>query len=316
MKPLVIITDATDLDPSPAIAALETAGCAVRVLDLVSHPVVPDDARGAVAAIVGYARIDAEVLAQLPDLRVLATTSTGTDMIDADSAHARGIEVIGLVDVATVEVATHALMLMLAALRGLPASQSAVAAGHWSEAVAFVPPAAEELTLGLLGYGRIARAVAERAQPLFAGIIAHDPYVEVSGLAQAVDLDTLFAASDIVSLHVPLTPDNAGLVSAERIARMRRGAVLVNVSRGELVKEDAIVAALDEGMLSAYAADVLAGEPPQEDNPLRRHPRAIVTPHVAYRSNRSMERYVLDPAASVLDRIGMPSATYPEEITA
>lgn len=236
-------------------------------------------------------------------------------MIDAESAQARGIKVVGLTGPATVEVATHALMLMLAALRGLPASQAAVGAGRWSDAVAFVPRAAEELTLGLLGYGRIARAVAERARPLFARVIAHDPYADVSGHAEGVDRETLFAASDILSLHVPLTSDSAGLVTAERIDRMRPGAVLVNVSRGELVDEDAIVAALDDGRLSAYAADVLTGEPPQEAHPLRRHPRAIVTPHVAYRSNRSMDRYMLDPVDSVLDRIGMPSATHSEEIT-
>lgn len=306
-RPLVVLTDVTDIDPGPAVTLLEAAGCDALILDLVTNRSVPSDARRAVAGIVGFARIDGALLAQLPDLRILATTSTGIDMVDAAAAAERGIEVVGLDGASTVEVATHALLLMLAPVRDLPTSQQTVRDGGWTDDASTVPRAADELTVGLVGYGRIAQATASRARPMFGRVIAYDPHVGVAGDADPASLEEIFATADIVSLHLPVLPETAGIVSAARIGAMRPGAILVNVSRGELVDHAAVLAALDDGRLGAYAADVLDGEPPSRDDPLRRHPRAIITPHIAYRSDRSLERYALQPARTILQRLGLPA---------
>ncbi|WP_308797870.1 C-terminal binding protein [Agromyces silvae] len=302
-RPLVIFTDRADLDPVPAIDLLEANGFDSAVLDLANDPLVPEDARRAVAAIVGYARIGDAVLQQLPDLRVLCTSSVGTDMVDEAAAARHGVEVVGLAGASTREVATHTLALALAAVRELPAATAVARDGGWTTHFDRIPRATEDLVFGLLGFGRIAQATAELARPVFGRIIAHDPFQSAPG-AEHVGFDDLLARADVLSLHVPLTEANRGIVSADAIGRLPAGSVIVNTSRGELVDDAAVLAALESGRVSAYAADVLAGEPPQAADPLRRHPRAIVTPHIAFLSDRSLERYLLSPARTILDRLG------------
>lgn len=299
IRPLVILTDGTDLDSRPARRILETAGFDVCALDL-DNGRVPERARRAVGAVVGWTRMDDWMLGQLPALRVIATTSTGVDMIDLDAAARHGVDVVPLAGAATREVATHALALMLAVLRGIPQGVEVVSDGGWTEDSAFIPRALEDLTLGLLGYGRIARDLARLASPLFGSIIAFDPYASVQEPAEAVEIEELWRRSDVMSLHVPLSNDTRRIASAARIALLPVGAILLNVSRAPLVDEEAVLSALESGRLAAYAADVLDGEPPVVEHPLRRHPRALMTPHVAYRSDRSLARYQGDPARNVI----------------
>ncbi|WP_159500514.1 NAD(P)-dependent oxidoreductase [Microbacterium sp. 18062] len=301
-RPVAIITDVTDLSVDPAVEILESAGFAVHVLALDRDPIVPDAARSAVVALAGYAFLGREFFDALPDLRYVGTASAGFDMVDIDTARARDVVVQPLVGVATQEVAAHALTLILAVERDLVAAARGVADGGWSESYAALPRRLSELTLGLYGLGRIGRQLAAIARPLFARVIAHDPYVTRAGdgVDALVTVPELLSASDVLSLHLPLTPATHGVVAAAELAALPAGATLVNVSRGELVDSDALVAALDAGRLRGAGLDVLGGEPPRADDPLRMHPRAIVTPHVAYLSERSLEGYLRQPARSAV----------------
>jgi len=309
--PVVVITEVGDLDPRPAVRILEDGGFEV----VVCTDGLPDPSRGsvslparaadAVAAIIGFSPFGADQLALFPDLRLVCTTSTGLDMVDQDAARARGVDVVGLGGVATREVATHALALILAAVRELPVGVRIVRGGGWAVDVPVVPRPIETLTLGLVGFGRIGRELARIARPLFGRVLAFDPAaVEEEHGAQLVDLDSLLTQSDVVSLHLPADDTTRGMFSGARLASLRPGALLVNVSRGELVDDDAVLAALDAGALSGYAADVLDAEPPADDHPLRRHPRAHITPHMAYLSAASLARYEQNPALAIVDRLG------------
>jgi len=311
-RPVVLVTEAEDVAPGAGAALLESHGFDVVVLPAripVEPGALPRRARDAIAVIVGLSPIGAAEFDALPALRLLCTTSTGVDMVDLPAAAARGIEVVGLGGVATAEVAVHALTLMLATLRELPAGRAVVTSGGWTSDLGVTPPDIGAFTLGLVGFGRIGREVARIARPLFARILATDPAAtEAEHGVELVDLGELLAASHVVSLHLPAGTDTRALMSAERIAAMPRGSVLVNVSRGELVDEGAVLDALDSGRLGAFAADVLDGEPPSVDSTLRDHPRALVTPHMAFLSTASLARYELDPARAVIARLVPPDA--------
>ncbi|RWZ68153.1 C-terminal binding protein [Labedella populi] len=307
-RPVVVITESGGVDPGGGGALLEENGFEVVVLagtlpiGEVSGP-SSERRRAAVAAIIGLAPFGANEMDQLPDLRIIATTSTGVDMVDARAAADRGIEVVGLGGVATKEVATHALALILASLREVQAGMDVVRGGGWTSELTVTPPDIGRLVLGLVGFGRIARETARIARPLFGRIVATDPFVtESEHGVELVEFDDLLDSADVVSLHVPATADSRGLIARDALARLRPGALLVNASRAEIVDSAAVLDALESGRLSRYAADVLDGEPPAADDPLRSHPRTIVTPHMGFLSTSSLERYELDPAGAIIER--------------
>lgn len=300
--PLVVFTDVTDLSIEPARAILTEAGYDTEVLDLVHSPDIPDTATAAVGLVVGWAQVTAEVMDAFPQLRVLATYSVGTDMIDLDAAAARGIEVINLAGVATEEVATHALGLILTEERGLHRMHSAVAAGGWLDDIEFMPRRLSELTLGLYGLGRIGTHLAEIAQPIFGSVITHDPFVDSHPTIELVDADELLARSDVLSLHVPSTETTRGMVNAEFLAALKPDCTLINVSRGDLIDEPALAHALRTDALRGYATDVLIGDPPPTDNELRAS-RAFITPHAAFMSETSLRGYLEKPAHNVVNHL-------------
>lgn len=303
-RPVVVVTEVGDLNPRSAAEFLEANGFEVIVFDQFPHGEVSGRAAEAVAAIVGFTPIGPAELGLFPALRLVCTTSTGVDMVDLDAAKERGISVVGLGGVATEEVAVHAVALMLAALREIPAGRAVVRQGGWTVDLDVTPRPIGELVLGIVGFGRIGQETARMTRPLFARVLASDPIVTTTSPGvELVPLDRLLRDSDVVTLHLPADATSKGLFSARRIATMRAGAVLVNVSRGELVDSDAVLAALDSGHLAAYATDVLDAEPPAADHPLRDHPKTIVTPHMAFLSTASLERYELNPARTIVDRL-------------
>lgn len=298
-RPLALITDVTDLSPEPALRILADAGFDVEVLRWdVTHE-VPEHARGAVAALAGYAPLGPDFFAAFPHVRWIGTASTGSDMVDAAAAAAHGVTVRPLAGASTEEVATHALALTLAVERDLHGAQGVVAAGHWTDAFDRLPRRLSGLTLGLCGLGRIGARFAELARPLFGRVIGYDPVASAPGV-EPVGFDELLAQSDVLSLHLPLLPQTRGLIGATEIGRMRPGASLINVSRGELVDLAALAAALDDGTLRGAGLDVLDAEPPRTDHPLRTHPRAVVTPHVGFLSAASLRTYESEPAEALV----------------
>lgn len=300
----VVITDVTDLDVSDAVSWLEREGLAVHVVPDGDAEAIAAAAAGAQALIVGYARIDGDLIRRLPALRIIATMSAGVDMVDVDAAREAGVWVANIPEAATEEVAVHAVAGMLGMLRCLPQYTAAVTAGTWADAPPPAPPRPSTLTLGLLGLGRIGMRVAQLAGPFFARVIAHDPWLPADhaiGGVELVSLDDLAARSDVLSLHSPLTDANRHIIDAEFLRSMPDRAYIVNVARGGLVDEQALAAALRDGTIAGAAFDVFETEPPSPDNPLIGDPRVITSPHSGYRSIQSLQEYVLHPVRNILE---------------
>lgn len=298
MRPIAAYADIVDIDPAAGVAVLEEAGFDVVVADTVDPLLLSERAAGATALLVSYAKVDADLLTSLPALRLVATQSVGVDMVDLDACRRRGIEVSNVPDAATEEVAAHAFAMTLALLRGLPLLDRDVRAGVW-DGSRHVLRRPSEVTVGVVGLGRIGQRYAGLVQQVVGRVVGHDPAVDGLDGVELLDLDDLLAVSDVVSLHLPLTAGTHHLLDDRRLGLLPDGAAVINVSRGPLVDPDALLAHLDSGHLGGAALDVLAHEPPSVDDPLVQHPRALVTPHVAYLSAASARDYVLRQAHNV-----------------
>ena len=260
---------------------------------------VIEAARDADAVLVQYAPVTAEVLAALPRLRLVSRYGVGVDVVDTDAARARGVWVCNVPDYGTTEVAMHAVAMLLALLRNLTGHDRNVHAGRWDHRLGGRLPRSDGLTLGVVGLGRIGRTAMAGAAPWFGRIVGYDPYLPDEAWPAGVerlDLAEVFTRSNAVTLHLPLTADTRGLVGARLLERMPAGSYLVNTSRGGLLDLDAVLRALENGRLAGVGLDVLPAEPPPADHPLLAHPRALLTPHVAWYSEES-ERELRHKAA-------------------
>lgn len=234
----------------------------------------------------------ARVLAELKQCKVISRFGVGLDSIDLSAAAQAGITVTNVPDSNTEEVATHALAMLLHLNRKLHTYDAALRAGNWDPmqiGAGIQRPG--HTVLGVVGMGRIGRLVAQRARGLGFQVWAYDPFLDEQECARLdvrpVSLDLLFAEADAVSLHVPLNEETRNLVGARRIAGMKRGAVLINVSRGGLIDEEALAEALTSGHLAGAALDAFAQEPSPPDNPLLRAPNTLFSPHAAHYSHQS-----------------------------
>lgn len=243
---------------------------------------------GADAAIVASRPLTAALLAAAPRLSFVHHQGVGYhDTVDVGTLRERGIPLAITPGGTTVGVAEHAVMLILAVLRRLPFADAELRDGRFH--VNALRPVSRELkgrTVGLLGAGRIGRAVAARLRPFEVRLIYHDPAGADEASDRALGLESksladLLAEADILSLHLPLAAATRRIVGADALRRMKAGAFLVNTSRGGLVDEPALVAALRSGHLSGAALDVFDPEPPRPDNPLLALPNVVLTPHVA-----------------------------------
>ncbi len=239
-------------------------------------------ARGIVAGIFTY---DAELMDHAPEVVVIARTGIGVDTVDIPEATRRGIAVCNAPDGPTISTAEHTVMLILATAKSLKHSESDLrdGSGHYYARHDAIELAGK--TLGLVGFGRIARRVAGAALGLRMQVAVHDPYLHPDtfpgSVTPAGDLETLLAMADIVSVHIPLTDETAGLFSTAAFAAMRPGSIFVNTARGGLVDHDALLASLESGHLFAAGLDVTDPEPLPPQHPLLHRNDVIVTPHVA-----------------------------------
>jgi len=235
--------------------------------------------------------ITAEVMAKMPKCRIIARYGIGVDTIDLDAATKAGIIVTNNPTYCIEEVAEQTMALLLCAARKIAFYDRMVRSGRWE-----VPPGKPMFrlvgrTLGLVGFGNIARQVAARAAAFGMKIRYTDPFVkegqfEVAG--KSVDLDTLLRESDFLSLHPPLTPQTRRMIGDEALGKMKRTAVLVNCARGPVVDTDALVRALDAGKIAGCALDTTDPEPLPEPHPLRGRDNVIITPHAAWYSEQAM----------------------------
>ncbi len=256
-------------------------------------------------------RVDRELLASAPKLRVVGRLGVGLDNIDVEACKARGIQVIPATGANALAVAEYVICAVMLLLRGQYLSSAAVAAGEWPRAALGEGRETAGKTLGIVGFGGIGRITARLAQGLGMKVIAADALIPAdsplwrdAGVARR-ELEALLAEADAVTLHVPLTKETRHLIDAARIGRMKAGAVLVNSARGGVVDETALVAALRAGRLGGAALDVFEQEPVPGGSPLAGVPNLVLTPHVAgvtRESNARVSTMIADKVADALLR--------------
>jgi len=242
-----------------------------------------------------------------PGVRIISRAGIGLDAIDLEAARSRGIAVFHTPDYATEEVATHAVALILALNRRMLAADT-LARSEWRAwtRLGRVRPLSK-LTVGVVGLGRIGRAVIERLRPFGPSIVGFDPYVnaDVAGVELVDDLDALLARADVLTLHLPLSDETRRLIGRRELDLLPPGAAVVNVSRGGVLDQDALAEALASGRLAGAGLDVLAAEPPDPADPILAAPNTVLSPHVAWyseASNRRMREQAVDGALEYLER--------------
>lgn len=235
--------------------------------------------------------LDTDLVRALADCRIIVRYGIGVDNVDLDTATDLGIPVANVPEYCIEEVATHAVTLALALLRGVKRYDTSVADGNWDRAAGPRIHRLSELTVGIVGYGSIGRAVGDRLAAFGVDIVAYDPYITASDIAahdvDLVEFDSLLDRSDLVTIHSPLTDATRGLFDATVFETLADEAYLVNVARGAIVDTEALYRALTEGAIAGAGLDVFPEEPPSAAEPLRDHPDVITTPHIAWYSEES-----------------------------
>ncbi|MCC6456729.1 MAG: C-terminal binding protein [Caldilineaceae bacterium] len=239
--------------------------------------------------------------------RIVSRYGIGLDNIPVARATDLGIVVSNVPDFCLDEVAEHTLALLMACGRRVVPLADATRRGEWTQALARGMPRLRGQVLGLVGYGNIAQAVAERARALGLQVMAYTPRLAPDALnpwgRATNDLSELLAAADYVSLHLPLTPETRGLFNGETLAMMKPSAYLINTSRGAIIDEAALSAALESGQIAGAALDVMSSEPPPLDHPLLAHPHVIATPHVAFYSEAAIVDLATKAARQVVQAL-------------
>ena len=304
-----ILVTGADLAPQ-AIALLEGheivyAGKAPTEDDLVALCRAHDP----VAIIVRYGKVGAAVMDAAPSLKVISKHGSGTDTIDKTAAQQRGIEVVAAVGANAAAVAEQALALLLACAKSVVALDARMHAGHWDKAT----HKSLELggrTIGLIGLGAIGLRFARMADALGMRVLGYDPYAKnLPAYVQPADLATLWAESDAVSLHCPLTDDNRGLLNARTLAQCKRGVIIVNTARGGLIDEDALLAAVRSGQVAMAGLDSFAVEPMTPGHPFQGEKNIVLSPHIGGVTSDAYVNMGVGAARNLLQVLSRQAAT-------
>lgn len=258
-------------------------------------------------------RVDAEMIAAGSGLRVIGRAGVGVDNIDLAAAAARGIAVVNTPEANMLAAAEHAFALMLATARRITEAHSSLASGRWDRK-RYVGVQLAGATLGLVGFGRIGRAVGHRALAFEMAVLTTDPYIPAEVAqehgARMVELPELLAASDFVSLHAVAQEDGSALLDEAALAAIKPGAIVVNAARGSLIDSVAARTALDDGRLGGLGLDVYDQEPPPSDHPLIGHPKVVHTPHLGASTGAAQRDVSVQVVAKVLTALrGEPVET-------
>ncbi|MCM5682385.1 3-phosphoglycerate dehydrogenase [Schlegelella sp. S2-27] len=233
-----------------------------------------------VAIIVRYGKVGAAAMAAAPSLKVVSKHGSGTDTIDQTAAAARGIRVVAAAGANAAAVAEHALALLLACAKSVVVQNARMHAGYWDKAT-HKSVELEGRTVGLVGLGAIGVRFARMADAMGMRVLGFDPYAkDLPACIERVDMETLWRESHAISLHCPLTPDNAGLLNARTLAACRRGVIIVNTARGGLIDESALLAAVRSGQVGSAGLDSFAVEPMAASHPFHGEPRITLSPHI------------------------------------
>jgi len=288
----IIKTDGMLAVEPEQLAYLEGLGAEFVEKTLLTEEALIAEARDANALMVLREPITARVLSELKNLKVIGRFGVGLDSIDVGAATQAGVQVTYVPDSNIDEVSTHALALILSLARKLKVYDGAVRKGRWlamDDGAGITRP--DQQILGLIGFGQIGRLTAMKAKAFGYEIIAYDPYISAERIsatgARPVSLDELFAQADFISLHIPATPETRKIISIEALRKMKKGAYVINVSRGGLVDETALAEAIQSGHIAGAGIDTFEKEPPAPDNPLLTLDQVIVSPHAAHYSTQS-----------------------------
>ena len=238
-----------------------------------------------------------------PNIRLIAVLATGYNVVDYQYAREKGIPVVNVPTYGTASVSQYSIALLLEICHHIGHHSASVHAGNWASNPDwcywdYPLIELEGKTIGIIGFGRIGQAEGRVARAMGMHVLAYDVYPNDAGRAIGayVDLDTLLAQADVVSLHCNLTPENTGLINKENIAKMKDGAILINNARGQLIVEQDVADALNSGKLAAAGLDVVYTEPIRPDNPLLTAKNCIITPHISWAPKESRQR-IMDATA-------------------
>jgi D-3-phosphoglycerate dehydrogenase len=292
MSFIVAITDYVFPSLEPEQRVLTPLGVELLPAQCKSEEEIIELTRGADAVLNCYAKMTAHVIENLHRCKIIARYGIGVDNVDLAAATKAGILVTNVPDYCIDEVSDHALALLLALARRITVADGAVKAGAWDVVAHAGIRRLRGQTLGLIGFGRIAKALASKVQALGMKVLVYDPYVEPVAIAhhgaEAASFDRILTDTDAISIHVPLSEETLNLFGERELARMKPTAFLINTSRGGIVDERPLAIALKENRLGGAALDVLVVEPPPHDHPLRQAPNMILTPHLAFYSRESV----------------------------
>lgn len=251
-------------------------------------------------------KADAALLEHAPNLKAIARAGVGVDNVDLNFATDKNIVVMNTPDGNTISTAEFTFGLMLSLARHIPQSHGSLAGGKWDRK-SFTGVELRGKTLGVVGFGRIGRQVAKRANAFDMNVIAFDPFVLPDLAADLdvsmVDLDTLYAQSDFITLHTTVTDESRYMVNAAAIAKMKKGVRIINAARGVLINDADLAEAIKSGQVGGAALDVYEPEPPTADNPLIGLPGVIHTPHLAASTSDAQNNVALDAAQLILDAL-------------
>lgn len=308
-KPSAIFLDKNSLYPGDLDFSALNNVASWRWYDNVNVSDIQHCIEGAEIVVSNKVVLDREVIANSKKLKLICVAATGFNNVDIDAARQQGIKVCNVRAYATSSVAQHVFSLILSLNRKLFSYKQSVTDGRWSQSDFFCyfgEPLSdlEGKTIGIIGFGELGRSVAKIARCFGMKIlIAHSHKVgsENDLREERVDLPTLLAASDVVSLHCPLTEDNFHMISASELGIMKADAILINTARGGLIDEKALLHALEKKEIGAAGMDVLEQEPPSADHPLVNYhaDNLIITPHVAWASQQSRQRLVNEIAKNI-----------------
>ncbi len=257
------------------------------------------------AILTNWKLVSGKTLAKASKCVIVSRYGVGVDNIDVEAATTHGIVVTNVPDYCMDEVSTEAIALLLCGARRIMVYDRLVRAGGWDMRAGIPFPRLWGLTLGIIGFGRIGRVVAPKAQAFGLRVIAYDPYIDQQEMVKRnvtpTDFDTLLRESDFVTLHTPLTPETTKMIGEEALGMMKRTAWLINTARGGVVDTEALAVALQKGRIAGASLDVMPQEPPAVNDPLRYLPNVIMTPHSAFYSEGSLQELQAKAVKRIVD---------------
>ncbi|MQA14150.1 MAG: phosphoglycerate dehydrogenase [Pseudonocardiaceae bacterium] len=298
-RPVVLIAEKL----APSVLDIFGEEVEVRHVDGTDRPALFEALADADALLVRSAtKVDSEALSHASRLTVVARAGVGLDNVEVPAATERGVMVVNAPTSNIVSAAEHALALLLAVARRVPAADASLRDGQWKRS-AFSGVELSGKTVGVVGLGKIGQLFAQRVAAFGTKLIAYDPYIAPARAAQLgielVSLDELLSRADAISIHLPKTPETLGLIGAEQLAKTKQGVIVVNAARGGLVDEQALADAVRDGQVGGAGIDVFATEPTTE-SPLFDLPQVVVTPHLGASTSEAQDRAGTDVAHSVL----------------